>query len=110
VMHRLIRGQDGKTFDEPWMQRTFDEFWSYAQWPVSLTNTLIADDLPLHVVQLLGRAAEVPEIARRFVHAFTAPEDLDGWFFDPDHAFAYIDLAEQPQSAYEAAQRVLVGT
>jgi hypothetical protein len=100
-MHRCARA--GGPFDEAWMQRTFDEFWAYAQWPTRLTNTLIDDDIPMHIVQLLGRAAELPEIAQRFVHAFTAPQDLADWFFAPDKAFAYLDLVEQRRAAFRAA-------
>jgi len=109
VMHRMIREQDAGPFDEAWMQRSFDEFWSYARWPTALTNTLIGDDIPLHIVQLLGRAAELPEIARRFVHAFTQPADLAEWFFDPAKAFAYLDQAEQRRAAFRAAGEQLAG-
>jgi hypothetical protein len=111
TMHRLIREQleVGKPFDQAWMQRTFDEFWEYAQWPTALTNTLIDDDIPLHVVQLLGTAAVVPEIARRFVDAFTYPPDLEGYFFDADKAFDYIAVAEKRQEAHSNATTALAG-
>jgi hypothetical protein len=105
VMHRWVR--EGGPFNEAWMQRSFEEFWSYAQWPTRLTNTLIEDDIPMHVVQLLGRAAELPEIAQRFVHAFTAPQDLADWFFQPDKAFAYLDLVERRRAAFRTASAAL---
>jgi hypothetical protein len=91
------------------MQRTFDEFWAYAQWPTALTNALIADEIPAHVVQTLATAGAVPEIARRFVDAFTYPPDLQNWLFDPALASSFVESATGRLRAFEAASAELAG-
>jgi len=77
------------TFDEAWMQGTFDTFWDYAQWVVGWTNAMLLPP-PEHVLQIMGTAGAVPELASRITNGFNDPRDLFPWFADPDAASAYL--------------------
>jgi hypothetical protein len=77
------------TFDEAWMQGTFDTFWDYAQWVVGWTNAMLLPP-PEHVLQIMGTAGAVPQLASRITNGFNDPRDLFPWFADPDAASAYL--------------------
>jgi styrene monooxygenase A-like protein len=89
LFHRLITEHGDRPFDEAWMQRTFDEYWSYAQWPTMFTNAMMQPP-PEHVVDLLGAAMEIQEVANRITNCFDDPTDLQHFFFDPEKANAYL--------------------
>lgn len=82
VMHRLITEQGDAAFDDEFMQRSFDEFWDYAQWPTAFTNALISP-LPPHVLQFMGAATQLQEAANRFINTFDDPTDAPNYLFDP---------------------------
>jgi hypothetical protein len=81
VMHRLIADHGEAPFDDAFMQRSFDEFWSYAQWPTAFTNALISP-LPSHVLQFMGAATQLQEVANRFINTFDDPTDAPNYLFD----------------------------
>ena len=83
----LERGD--KPFDEVWMQRTFDRYWSDAQHTTVWTNAMLAPP-PEHVMNILGAAGAYPEVAHRFVNAFADPSDFQNWFLDPAKAAGYL--------------------
>jgi hypothetical protein len=85
-----------RPFDEDFMQRTFDAFWDYAQYPTIWTNAMLQPPPP-HVVQLLGAASMNPKIAHRLANGFPNPRDFFDWFMDPDKAATY--LAEMQAEA-----------
>jgi hypothetical protein len=111
LVRRLVAECEG-LFDEAWMQRTFDDFWAYAQWPTKFTNTMMAPPQE-HMFALLGAAGTTPEIAHRFVQAMTDPSDLDNFFFEPDKAMTFIAEAtarkERNAGLDAAAHKALLG-
>lgn len=104
VVYKAIRANDARNFDANWMEATFEEFWNYAQWPTQFTNAMLAPP-PEHVLQLLGAATQIPEIANRFTNAFTYPEDLQHYLFDPALTLAYVAEAGK-RAQYSAHGRV----
>jgi len=92
IVYRGIRAREGQPFDAEWMERIFEEFWDYAQWPTMFTNALMGE-WPEHAVQLLGAAGELEEIGHRFSGAFNDPRDLQHYFFDPESARLFTESA-----------------
>ncbi len=83
-MTRILERGD-KPFDAAWMQQTFDNFWTYAQWVVKWTNTLLTPPPP-HILQLMGAASQIPPLASRIANGFNNPPDYNPWWFDPNEA------------------------
>jgi len=79
----LERGN--KPFDAPWMQKTFDAFWDYAQWVVRWTNSLLTPPAP-QVLQLMGAASQIPPLAHKIANGFNNPPDYSPWWFDAGEA------------------------
>lgn len=86
----LERGE--RPFDAAWMERAFEDYWATARHVTTWTNALLAPPPP-HVLELLGAAGELPEVASRFVNGFDDPSDYAEWFLDPDKARAYLARA-----------------
>ncbi len=78
-----------KPFDRDWMQTTFDRYWEYAQHVTKWTNAMLAPP-PEHVLNLIGAAGQLPQVANRFANGFDNPADFENWFFDPTLAQAYL--------------------
>jgi Styrene monooxygenase A putative substrate binding domain len=74
-----------KPFDAEWMQRTFDEFWRYAQWVVKWTNSLLLAPEP-QVLELMGAACRIPALASKIANAFNNPPDYNPWWFSAEEA------------------------
>lgn len=89
VYFRSILDRGTKPFDPEWMQRTFDAYWEYAQHSTAWSNMMLTP-LPEHAQKVLGVAAQVPEVARRFVYLFEHPEDAQHWLADPAKTEAYL--------------------
>ena len=86
LFYESIVGRGDAPFDEQWMQQTFDRYWrAYAQWVVSWTNALLAPPQP-HVLQLLGAAEELPELAATIANGFDDPRTYFPWWFDAGEA------------------------
>jgi len=83
-MDRIL-DRGSKPFDAAWMQGTFDTFWSYAQWVVSWTNSLLTPPPP-YILQLMGAASQIPALASRITNGFNNPPDFSPWWFDPAEA------------------------
>jgi 2-polyprenyl-6-methoxyphenol hydroxylase-like FAD-dependent oxidoreductase len=85
----LTRGDE--PFDETWMTTTFETFWtSTAQAATDWTNAML-QPLPEHVQMLLGTAAGIPTVARRFANGFSDPTDYADWFMTPQAAQNYLE-------------------
>ncbi|MEV0971173.1 styrene monooxygenase/indole monooxygenase family protein [Microtetraspora glauca] len=84
----LERGEE--PYDAAWMERTFERYWADASHATAWTNALLAPPPP-HVLELLGAAGGLPEVASRFVNGFDDPRDFAEWFMDPAGARAYLD-------------------
>lgn len=106
LFHRLIVDHGERPFDEPWMQRTFDDYWDYAQWPTMFTNAMMSPP-PEHVLNLLGAAGQIPEIANRITNCFDDPRDLANFFFEADKANAYLADASARLEAFSADRKRL---
>jgi hypothetical protein len=78
-----------RPFDAEWMHSAFDRYWNYAKHVTTWTNAMLQPPPP-HVLQILGAAAEKPEVARRFANGFEDPSDYQHWFLDPEKAAAYL--------------------
>ncbi|MEV2268383.1 styrene monooxygenase/indole monooxygenase family protein [Nonomuraea africana] len=78
-----------RPFDEAWMTAAFDRYWQDARHATAWTNALLAPPPP-HVLELLGAAGGLPQVASRFVNGFDDPSDFAEWFMDPVKARAYL--------------------
>ncbi|MFF5209148.1 styrene monooxygenase/indole monooxygenase family protein [Streptosporangium sp. NPDC000396] len=76
-------------FDAAWMERTFEHYWATARHVTDWTNALLAPPPP-HVLEILGAAGEMPEVASRFVNGFDDPSDYAEWFLDPVKTHTYL--------------------
>jgi hypothetical protein len=74
-----------RPFEAQWMQKTFDEFWDYAQWVVKWTNSLLVPPEP-QILQLMGAASQIPRLAARIANGFNNPPDYAPWWFNPADA------------------------
>jgi hypothetical protein len=90
VYYHSILGRGDKPFDAAWMQTTFDDYWSYAQFVTGWTNALLAPPPP-HVLKLLVTANQVQGIADAFVNAFDDPRKFFPWLADPAEADKFIE-------------------
>ena len=86
---KRILDHGDRPFDQAWMQGTFDTFWDYAQWVVTWTNMLLQPPPPF-VLEIMGTAGAVPELAHRMANGFDDPRDFFPWFADPNAAKAYL--------------------
>lgn len=93
IFRRLIQEQQGRHFDQAFMQWTFDTFWEQNQWAMHFTNAVIAPELSEHALRLLVAAQNLPEIAHRFQGAYDNPSDLAHWFADPSSASKFLEDA-----------------
>lgn len=78
-----ILAQGDQAFDEKWMLKTFDKYWSYAQWVVSWTNALLLPPSE-KMVQVLAACGEDEGMAQRFANGFDDPRDFYPWFMEPN--------------------------
>ncbi|MBB3726526.1 styrene monooxygenase/indole monooxygenase family protein [Nonomuraea dietziae] len=79
----------GRPFDAAWMTAAFERYWQGARHATAWTNALLAPPPP-HVLELLGAAGALPQVASRFVNGFDDPSDFAEWFMDPAKAHAYL--------------------
>ncbi|MEV4160346.1 styrene monooxygenase/indole monooxygenase family protein [Nonomuraea dietziae] len=79
----------GRPFDAAWMTAAFERYWQVAGHATAWTNALLAPPPP-HVLELLGAAGALPQVASRFVNGFDDPSDFAEWFMDPAKAHAYL--------------------
>ncbi|MFB9680239.1 styrene monooxygenase/indole monooxygenase family protein [Streptosporangium vulgare] len=86
----LERGE--RPYDAAWMERVFERYWRDARHATTWTNALLAPPPP-HVLEILGAAGGLPEVASRFVNGFDDPSDYAGWFLDPAGAAEYLARA-----------------
>ncbi|MES2432330.1 MAG: styrene monooxygenase/indole monooxygenase family protein [Pseudomonadota bacterium] len=87
-LNRILNHGD-RPFDADWMQATFDQFWDYAQWVVGWTNMLLQPPPPF-ILDIMGNAQGLPELASRMANGFDDPRDFFPWFADPDAAASYL--------------------
>jgi hypothetical protein len=92
---RSVLDRGDKPFDEAWMRRTFDDYWVSAQHVTTWTNAMLMPPPP-HVMNILGTAGAVPDVAKRFVNGFADPSDYADWFLYPDKAEAYLATFAAP--------------
>ncbi|GAA2786014.1 hypothetical protein [Nonomuraea dietziae] len=71
------------------MTAAFERYWQGARHATAWTNALLAPPPP-HVLELLGAAGALPQVASRFVNGFDDPSDFAEWFMDPAKAHAYL--------------------
>jgi hypothetical protein len=83
-LKRIVEHGD-RPFEAQWMQKTFDQFWDYAQWVVKWTNSLLVPPEP-QILQLMGAASQIPRLAARIANGFNNPPDYAPWWFNPADA------------------------
>ncbi|GAA1949619.1 styrene monooxygenase/indole monooxygenase family protein [Kitasatospora viridis] len=76
-------------FDRDFMQGAFDRYWAAAAPVTKWTNAMLAPP-PEHVLNLIGAAGQLPQVAHRFANGFDNPADFENWFFEPEKAAAYL--------------------
>ncbi|MDH2430749.1 styrene monooxygenase/indole monooxygenase family protein [Sphaerisporangium sp. TRM90804] len=83
----LARGDE--PYDAVWMESAFERYWADARHATEWTNALLAPPEP-HMLELLGAAGGLPDVASRFVNGFNDPRDYAEWFLDPAGARDYL--------------------
>lgn len=78
-----IVANEGKAYDEAWMQQTFDSYWDYAENVTLWTNTLLGPP-PAHILNLLGAASQIQSIADMFANNFSDPQGFFPWWLNPE--------------------------
>lgn len=78
-----------QSFNEVWMQDTFEKYWGYAETVVAWTNTLLQPPAP-HVVELLAEASHNQSIASVIANNFDDPNQFAPWWFDANEAKTFI--------------------
>ncbi len=78
-----------RPYDREFMEATFEKYWDIAQWVATWTNALLAPPPPF-VLNALGAATQIPQVAHRFVNGFNDPRDYFDWFMDPAKSEQYI--------------------
>ncbi|MEV6342313.1 styrene monooxygenase/indole monooxygenase family protein [Actinoplanes sp. NPDC051851] len=87
---RAILDHGDRPFDAEWATATFETFWSaHGEIVTGWTNAML-QPLPPHIQQILGAAASLPPVARRFANGFADPNDFASWLLDPSSAEAYL--------------------
>ncbi|WP_369048163.1 styrene monooxygenase/indole monooxygenase family protein [Tenacibaculum sp. UWU-22] len=80
----IIANKD-KEYDETWMQKTFDEYWKYAELVTLWTNTLLGPPPP-YVLNVLGAAGQIPSLADTIADNFSDPTKFFPWWLDEEKA------------------------
>jgi hypothetical protein len=83
-----IRSHSG-AFDAAFMQQAFDSYWADAQFITAWTNAMLSPPPPF-ILNLLGAAGGIPEIAKRFTEGFNDPTDFAEWFLNPEGAEKFL--------------------
>ncbi len=87
-----IIGHRGE-FDEPWMRRTFDNFWrGWAQWATAWTNAWLPP-AAAHQRRVVDAAGRHPAIAAQIAAGFDDARLFSPWWFSAEAADAFV--AEQ---------------
>jgi hypothetical protein len=68
-------------FNREWMEQTFEQYWDYARWVVSWTNSLLCPPPP-HILNLLAAAGQCPPLASIIANGFDHPPALFPWWQD----------------------------
>ena len=84
-----IVARGGQPFTGEWMRDTFERFWTYAQYVVSWTNTLLTPP-PAHILDLLGAAGQAPALSSAIANGFNNPPDFFPWWMNPQACEQFI--------------------
>ncbi|BBC33020.1 hypothetical protein SGFS_043140 [Streptomyces graminofaciens] len=87
---RAILDHGDQEFDEAWMRRTFDRFWTETAGPTTKWANAMLGEPPEHVLNLLGAAGALPVVASRFANGFDDPADFEGYFYEAEKTEAYL--------------------
>jgi hypothetical protein len=86
----LRRGNE--SFDQAWMERTFDEFWrGWGQWAVAWTNDMLKPRRE-HQLAIFSDAVEHPALAASVVNGFDDPRTFFPWWFDSAAAVEFVEF------------------
>lgn len=96
---RAILAQGARPFTREWMNETFEDFWRRdGQYITGFSNMLLQPPPP-HVEQLLGAAAQVPNVANMFFSNFAEPQYFWPWIESPNATEAHIQRLSGTQAA-----------
>ena len=84
-----ILDHGGLPYDRAFQQAAFERYWARVEPVATWTNALLQPP-PEHVLNVLGSAAQFPEIAHRFANGFDDPADYGDYFLNPDGANRYL--------------------
>ncbi|MBD2359359.1 oxygenase [Tolypothrix sp. FACHB-123] len=104
LLKQRIIEHGNQHFDESWMQRVFDEFWTYAQYTYAYTDCLLSP--PAYLQEIMGAMAENPEVTQDYLNGVNHPPSLSPWFFDAESAKEY--LAQKKANLAAERQKILV--
>jgi flavin reductase (DIM6/NTAB) family NADH-FMN oxidoreductase RutF len=93
----LRRGNE--SFDQAWMERSFDEFWrGWGQWAVAWTNDMLKPRRE-HQLAIFSDAPEHPALAASVVNGFEDPRTFFPWWFDSAAATEFVQAKKEEDSA-----------
>jgi hypothetical protein len=79
-LEAIVRRGD-QPFSREWMEQTFEQYWDYAQWVVSWTDSLLCSPPP-HRLNLFGSAGQCPPLASAIANGFDHPPAFFPWWQD----------------------------
>ncbi|WP_026065661.1 styrene monooxygenase/indole monooxygenase family protein [Actinoalloteichus spitiensis] len=90
VYLRKILDHGDRPFDAEFMHDTFESYWEYARHATTLTNMMLRQPPPAHLMEVFGAIAAHPRIADRFARGVNDASTFDDWLFHEDLAREYL--------------------
>jgi hypothetical protein len=87
-LHQIIK-RENRSFDQAWMQKTFNEFWRDAYWSTTWSNMLLSPPPP-HILTLFKAARDNQAIADCLANIFDAPKKAFPWILNPEDTMKFI--------------------
>ncbi|WP_067970877.1 styrene monooxygenase/indole monooxygenase family protein [Nocardiopsis trehalosi] len=88
-----ILAHGDRPFDEEFMRRTFDRFWSYGYdaelWAETISSYWESPPAA-HFQEVLGAASVYPEVGDRWIRGWNYPPDYHEWLYDEAGARKYL--------------------
>lgn len=102
-MNRILECSNTKaSFDEQWMQKTFEVYWqNVGKWATKWSHLMLMPPAP-HVIDLLNAASSYPTIANKLANGFDDPSTLFPWISHPDDTQQLISGVKQGEQSAQS--------